>query len=120
MKNNIVSEFNNLPVPLSVLESDFFREFKVKPDDFDEKVIPSLVPNWDNSPRSGKNAIILHNSNPEFFEKHLEDVISTVKNKKNKLIFLKSWNEWAEGNYVEPDLKFGLGYINKLKKFLIN
>ena len=91
----------------------------IKPDDFKENIIPSLVPNWDNSPRSGKNAIILHNSTPELFENHLEEVINTVSKKENKLIFLKSWNEWAEGNYVEPDLKFGLGYINKLKKHLV-
>jgi len=91
----------------------------IKPDDFKENIIPSLVPNWDNSPRSGKNAIILHNSTPELFENHLEEVINAVSKKENKLIFLKSWNEWAEGNYVEPDLKFGLGYINKLKKKLV-
>jgi len=90
----------------------------IKPEDFKENIIPSLVPNWDNSPRSGKNAIILHNSNPDYFEKHLKEVINTVSMKKNKIIFLKSWNEWAEGNYVEPDLKYGLGYIDKLRKYL--
>ena len=29
---------------------------------------------------------------------------------------LKSWNEWAEGNYMEPDLKYGKGYIQALRK----
>ena len=40
-----------------------------------------------------------------------------VKSKKNNdnLIFLKSWNEWGEGNYMEPDLKYGMSYINTLK-----
>jgi hypothetical protein len=32
------------------------------------------------------------------------------------MIFLKSWNEWAEGNYIEPDIKYGHGYLNALKK----
>ena len=88
--------------------------------DYQENILPSLVPNWDNSPRSGRNAIILNNSTPEFFEKHILDILKTQENKRNKIVFLKSWNEWAEGNYVEPDLKYGLEYILKLRKQLVN
>ena len=32
------------------------------------------------------------------------------------LVFLKSWNEWGEGNYMEPDLKWGRQYLETLKK----
>lgn len=35
-----------------------------------------------------------------------------------QIIFLKSWNEWGEGNYMEPDLKFGKGYIKALRNEL--
>lgn len=38
--------------------------------------------------------------------------------KQNKLIMLKSWNEWAEGNYMEPDLKWGKQYITALKEVI--
>lgn len=84
--------------------------------DFDTKefVIPTLMPNWDHSPRSGGNSVILHNSTPQYFEKHCIDVLNVVKQKNNKIIFLKSWNEWGEGNYMEPDLKYGKGYIHAL------
>ncbi len=40
------------------------------------------------------------------------------KEQEDRLIFLKSWNEWAEGNYMEPDLKFGRGYIRALAQAL--
>ena len=33
-----------------------------------------------------------------------------------KALFLKAWNEWGEGNYVEPDQKFGHGYIQAIRK----
>lgn len=35
-----------------------------------------------------------------------------------RFIFLKSWNEWAEGNYMEPDLKYGNGFLEALKSII--
>jgi hypothetical protein len=89
----------------------------IKFDDFKENVIPSILPNWDTSPRSGRKALILHNSTPELFEKHVSEMIKVVAEKQNKVIFLKSWNEWAEGNYVEPDTKYGMQYIEVLRNY---
>ena len=37
-----------------------------------------------------------------------------------RIVFLKSWNEWAEGNYMEPDLKFGRGNLEALQQALKN
>lgn len=92
--------------------------FFVNEIDKNEFMIPQIIPQWDHSPRSGKNGIILQNSTPEKFAQHVRDVLNIVKSKKNKVVFLKSWNEWAEGNYMEPDLKFGKGYIKALHKVL--
>jgi len=88
--------------------------------DSEEFVFPTIIPNWDHTPRSGKNGYVLTGSEPMFFEKHLENCFSTIKNKNNehKIVFLKSWNEWGEGNYVEPDLKYGKSYLMVLKKML--
>ena len=40
------------------------------------------------------------------------------RNEEHKILFLQSWNEWGEGNYMEPDLKFGKEYIKTLRKIL--
>lgn len=79
---------------------------------------PTIIPNWDNTPRSGLNGIVLHNSTPELFGQHLREAIkySQESSDPNKLIFIKSWNEWAEGNHLEPDLKFGKQYLQVIRK----
>lgn len=61
---------------------------------------------------------MFHDSMPCFFKAHAIQCLETVKNKTgdSNLIFLKSWNEWGEGNHMEPDLKYGKGYINALKE----
>ncbi len=83
--------------------------------DYEESVIPTLIPNWDHTPRSGITGTVLVNSTPELFRLHAEEVFSCVASKKsNPLVFLKSWNEWGEGNYVEPDLRYGHGFLQAL------
>lgn len=76
-------------------------------------VIPCVLPNWDNSPRTGRRGIILHGSTPELFRTHLRDALAQAANKPSsrRLLFVKSWNEWAEGNYLEPDQRFGRAYL---------
>lgn len=87
------------------------------PADRQENIYPTIIPNWDHSPRSGRRGNIFINSNPQAFRKHVKQVLQTVRHKKpdHRIIFLKSWNEWAEGNYMEPDLKFGRGYVEALR-----
>ena len=79
-------------------------------------VYPSIIPNWDHTPRSGYKGSVFHNSTPELFAKHVKELFNVIRNKKeeDKIVFLKSWNEWGEGNYMEPDLKFGKKYIEVL------
>lgn len=81
-------------------------------------VFPTLVPNWDHTPRSGKGGYLYNNCTPELFEKHAREVLENVSQKENPVCFLKSWNEWGEGNYMEPDLRYGKGFINALHKVI--
>lgn len=98
---------------------DIIKHIFVEEDKW-ENVYPTILPNWDRSARSGKKADIYINSNPENFEIHLKSALELVKNKKteHRILFLQSWNEWAEGNYIEPDLKYGHGFLEVLKKNL--
>lgn len=79
--------------------------------DSDKKdfVIPTITPNWDHTPRSGAGGTVVTGCTPELFEKHVNQALDFVesKNDEEKLVILKAWNEWGEGNYMEPDLKNG-------------
>lgn len=85
---------------------------------FDCDAYPCVFPNWDNTPRKGRKGMVLANSTPELFEQHLKNAVDAVASRddQNRIIFLKSWNEWAEGNYLEPDTKWGLAYLEALKR----
>ena len=83
-------------------------------------VLPSIVPQWDHTPRSGWNGTLFVNATPELFYKQVIKALDVVKSKPKdkKIIFLKSWNEWGEGNFMEPDLTFGRGFCDALKMAL--
>ena len=87
-------------------------------EDSAEDTIPTIVPNFDHSPRSGIYGLIYHDSTPQLFEKHVNKALNVIKNKNNQLLILKSWNEWGEGNYMEPDLRFKKRYIEALRRAL--
>lgn len=93
-------------------------KYLIGKEEYEENVIPTLIPNWDHSPRSGNRAMIYHNPNPKDFEHLTRKAKNIVKNKKNPIIFIKSWNEWGEGNYLEPDRKFKRAYLEALQRGL--
>jgi lipopolysaccharide biosynthesis protein len=70
-----------------------------------DKVIPSVFVGWDNTPRRGEAGIIMIKSSPEIFKTELLRNVEKLNRAESpaKLIFINAWNEWAEGNYLEPD-----------------
>jgi glycosyltransferase, group 2 family len=87
--------------------------------DYRPDVIPQIVPQWDHSPRSGNKAsTIYYNSTPKNFYLHVKDAINAIRDKEedHQILLLKSWNEWGEGNYMEPDLTNGKAFIKGLRK----
>lgn len=86
-------------------------------DDVSENVYPTILPNWDRTPRSKSDSIYV-DSTPDVFYDFAVKAIDMVQNKEkeHRIIFLKSWNEWGEGNYMEPDDYYGEGYIKALAK----
>lgn len=95
--------------------NDFVDHFITEKDKC-EDVIPSILPQYDHTPRSGWNGPFFVNATPKAFYKLCKKAIATVMPKKYPLLMLKSWNEWGEGNMMEPDITYGRGFIEALRK----
>lgn len=83
-----------------------------------ETTYPCVYTNWDNTPRSGVRGLVLEGASPATYELHLSQAIeiSMKSHPECPLVFVKSWNEWAEGNVIEPSAKFGRGFLEAHKR----
>jgi hypothetical protein len=78
----------------------------------------SVQANWDNTPRSARRGAVALDTSPARFERHLTQALAIEKSRPTgqQLCILKSWNEWAEGNYLEPDERFGRGWLEAIAR----
>ena len=82
---------------------------------------PSVVPMWDNSPRR-KSAIILVGSTPQAYEQWLAAALDKAARTAEDhpthqpFVFINAWNEWAEGNHLEPDQRHGRAYLEATQR----
>jgi Glycosyltransferase WbsX len=81
---------------------------------------PCLIHAWDNTPRSQRNGVMVEGATPELFRQLLERALEVLADRplERRLLFLKSWNEWAEGNHLEPDLRFGTRFLEAVRDAL--
>jgi lipopolysaccharide biosynthesis protein len=81
-------------------------------------VHPCVFVGWDSTPRRGRHAIVIANNTPELFRERLEAAVAAVTDRSapEKLVFVNAWNEWAEGNYLEPDATYGHAFLQELAR----
>lgn len=85
----------------------------------DKQVFLGAFADWDNSARRGEKGVIFKGACPDNFERYLK--MQVKKSKEiygNEFIFINAWNEWAEGAYLEPDKKYGYGYLKAIKNVI--
>lgn len=88
----------------------------IEPETF-ENIMPCVFVGWDNTPRRNKKGIIIYNNTGELFEKELKRVKNKMLASPNseKFLFINAWNEWAEGNHLEPDQKHKDTHLQAIK-----
>lgn len=98
-----------------IMSNMYFEENRI------DNCYPMICPGYDCTSRRGKQARIYKNPTPDIFQEHIHKTLEYIKDKpqEHKLVFLDSWNEWGEGNYMEPDTKWGHAYLDALKKEIV-
>lgn len=81
---------------------------------------PSVLVGWDNTARRGNKGVVVTDPSPAVFRRQVERAIGRLAGKpaEEQLLFVNAWNEWAEGNHLEPDLQTGRAYLEALKAAL--
>ena len=82
-----------------------------------------VTPGFDNSPRRAREAAIFANSSPDMYGSWLAQTIDQTRrrfaNAEERIVFINAWNEWGEGNYLEPDQKWGHAYLEATRRALL-
>ena len=80
---------------------------------------PCVVPGFDNTPRSGRRGVLLHQPDPDVFETAVREAVLRERAMESPhMLFIKSWNEWAEGSIMEPDQLYGRAFLRALERGL--
>lgn len=98
-------------------------------DDFCENVIREAVKQgdssylcgctgYDDSPRRGRQGVIVNNSSPEKFYALMKILCYLTEQRGKEYVFVNAWNEWGEGMHLEPDERYGYGYLEALSRAL--
>lgn len=87
-----------------------------------ENFIPVCTSGWDHTPRTGEKGSAFLGYTPRKFKKALAEKVALVQGKpqEKRFVLIKSWNEWAEGNYLEPDRRFGRKFLEAVKSVVCN
>lgn len=74
----------------------------------------TVMPGWDNTARRQNNSHVFAYSSPGAYQAWLEAIIEQTLDQNfgdERIVFINAWNEWAEGNHLEPDQRFGHGFL---------
>lgn len=111
------------PMSGSVLSyDDVARHYELNsPMNGETPIFRSLIPGWDNSARYGSEAYVVDGPSPARFETWLSNLIHASRKtsaKDERIVIVNAWNEWAEGAYLEPDMRNGFAYLNSVGRAL--
>lgn len=90
--------------------------------DLPDRCYPCVSPGFDNSPRRIERTFLSFTEcSPENYGRWLFDCLcrsTSLQGDAENFVFINAWNEWAEGNHIEPDQKWGRQYLEATKEYI--
>jgi hypothetical protein len=87
------------------------------------KLFPCCMPGWDNTARRKNTSLIIPDNTPEKFGdwfQHQVEYCTQKFEEEEQFIFINAWNEWAEGNHLEPCQKWGTAFLEQIGSIMKN
>lgn len=114
-------KYNGFVFDYNKVVENAIRDYKEE----DYKVFRTAMLSWDNTARKQDGSHIFHNFSLLRYKQWLSNIVNKISysnkySKDEKLVFVNAWNEWAEGTHLEPDRKFGYGYLQSSYDVLKN
>lgn len=82
---------------------------------------PHVSIGWDNTPRFHTHTDeVVKDNPPEKFESALREAKALAISTGVPMVTINSWNEWTETSYLEPDDRYGYGYLNAVKHVFVD
>ncbi len=74
-----------------------------------------VMPSWDNSARRKQGALVMDGATPQLYGQWLGEIVKRTRQRPadQQVIFINAWNEWAEGNHLEPCQRWGRAYLEE-------
>ncbi len=84
--------------------------------------IPGVLVAWDDTPLDGRGWLILTDATPESYGAWLRSAVATARDSlapERRFVFVASWNDWARGAHLEPDVASGRAYLETTRARLV-
>ena len=114
---DLLSKFGLLPkkyATLQIADYEFMMRQMLKKPDPQYDFFRCVTPGFDNTPRRAETGALFVNSGPDKYEYWLREMVDWTKSRyqaDRRVIFVNAWNEWGEGNHLEPDEKYGHAFL---------
>ena len=85
------------------------------------RVFKGCFPHWDNSPRKAYSYGSVFLMDNDDFYNWLTGIIHWTRKHhslREQYVYINAWNEWGEGAYLEPDVRYGYASLNCVRKAL--